>query len=93
MLFCCPGNMLTELLNDPKYNRNQKKLIMCLLESSDIVTVESMCQRNKLCTKAISLVPLHGQKDQCILSYKKHTVTGNKQYSYISSLKGSAEFF
>lgn len=60
MIFCCPGKMLTELLNDPKYNKNLKKLLICLLGGSDIVTVESMCQRNKLCTKAISLVPLHG---------------------------------
>lgn len=66
---------------------------MCLLDGNDIVTVESMCQRNKLCTKAISLVPLRGQKDQLILSYKKHTVTGNKHYSSTLSLKGSAWFF
>lgn len=72
--------------------KNPKKLIVCLLDSCDRVSVESLCQRNKLCTKAIPLVPLHGQKDLFILSYKKHTVAGNKQYSYIP-LKGSAWFF
>lgn len=59
MIFRC-RELLTELLNDPKYNKNLKKLIMCLLDSCDRVTVESLCQRNKLCTQAISLVPLHG---------------------------------
>lgn len=73
--------------------KNPKKLTVCLLDSRDRVTVESLCQRNKLCTKAISLVPLHGQKDPFILSYKKHTVAGHKQYSYIRFLKGSAWFF
>lgn len=60
MIFYRPGKMLTELFNDPEYNKTLRKLIVCLLDSSDTVTGESMCQRNKLCSKAISLVPLHG---------------------------------
>jgi hypothetical protein len=60
---------------------------------SDIVTAESMCQRNKLCTKTISLVPLHRQTDPFISPYKRHIVIRNKQYSYILSVTGSAWFF
>lgn len=93
MILCCPGKMLNELLNDLKYNKNQKKLIVCLLDSCDTVTVENMCQRNKLHTKAIPLVLLRRQMDQLILPYKKHIVIRNKQYSYTLFLKGSTRFF
>lgn len=57
------GKMLTELPNDPKCNRNLKKLIMCLLGSSDVVSVESACHRNKLCREAVPLVSLRGQEE------------------------------
>lgn len=76
--------MLTELLNDPKYNKNLKKLLMCLLGSSDTVTAESMCQRNKLCTKAISLVPLHGQKGLIYIILQK-TFSNGEQTMFLHS--------
>lgn len=62
MLLGGPGKMLTELLNDAKYDKNVKKLIVCVLGSSDTVAVESTCRSNKLCYEVTPLVPLHGQQ-------------------------------
>lgn len=77
MIFYCPEKMPSELLNDPKYDKNQKKPMICLLDAAAQSQCRA-CAEDKLCTTAISLVLLHIQTGQFMPSYKKHIVTENK---------------